>query len=105
MEGKSILSEHCTDPTSIHEGDLMVYVDGTAGAAVIEHVHQCADCASEAKALAELQAVLSASLYRHSCPSAAQLVAYRCGELEGDQDLAEHLLQCPHCARELADLH
>jgi hypothetical protein len=104
--GKDTLSENCVDPSEIQEGDLMAFVDGTAGKAVAEHVRRCAACARQAKALAELQAALTSHLHRHSCPEPDQLIAYQHGELKGSEKLvvAQHLRQCPHCARELANL-
>ena len=84
----------------------MAYVDGTADEAVVQHVRHCPACARQAGELAALQAVLAAELYRRSCPTPDQLIAYRRGELRGSEKLtvAQHLRQCPHCARELAAL-
>lgn len=84
----------------------MAYVDGTAGKAVIRHIRRCPACAQQAEELAALQALLKAKLYRFSCPTSEQLIAYRQGELQGGEKLlaAQHLRQCPHCARELAAL-
>jgi hypothetical protein len=100
------VTETCINPTEINEGDLMAYVDGTADQAVIEHVHRCPACARQAQELATLQATLTARLYRASCPTPDQLIAYQRGELRGNERLtvAQHLRQCPHCARELAAL-
>lgn len=84
----------------------MAYVDGTADKAVVEHVRRCPACARRAQELAALQAALTARLYRASCPTPDQLIAYRRGELRGSEKLAvaQHLRQCPHCVRELAAL-
>jgi anti-sigma factor ChrR (cupin superfamily) len=100
------LNENCVDPTEIQEGDLMAYVDGVAGEAVARHVRRCPDCARQAHQIAALQAALAAKLYRRSCPESDRLIAYCQGELEGNEKLlvAQHLRQCPHCARELAGL-
>jgi hypothetical protein len=100
------VTETCINPTEINEGDLMAYVEGTADQAVIEHVHRCPACARQAQELATLQATLTARLYRASCPTPDQLIAYQRGELRGNEKLtvAQHLRQCPHCARELAAL-
>jgi hypothetical protein len=103
---KDIVTETCIDPTGINEGDLMAYVDGTADQAVIEHIHRCPACARQAQELATLQATLTAKLYRASCPTSDQLIAFQRDELRGSEELtvAQHLRQCPHCARELAVL-
>ena len=100
------MTETCIDPTGIKEGDLMAYVDSTADQAVIEHVHRCPACARQAQELAALQATLIAKLYRASCPTSDQLIAYQRGELRGNEKLtvAQHLRQCPHCTREMAAL-
>lgn len=106
VEGKDTLNENCVDPTEIQEGDLMAYVDGVAEEAVVQHIHRCPACARQAQALAGLGAALISNLYRHACPESDQLVAYHQGELGGNEKLvvAQHLRQCPHCARELAGL-
>ena len=98
------VSETCVDPGEIREGDLSAYVDGVAGKAVVEHVGRCPACAREAGEMAEVQAVLIAALFRHSCPASDQLIAFHEGELQGNEKLvvALHLRECPHCARELA---
>jgi hypothetical protein len=100
------VTEMCIDPTEINEGDLMAYVDGTADQAVVEHIRRCPACARQAQELAALQATLTARLYRASCPAPDQLIAFQRGELWGNEKstVAQHLRQCPHCARELAAL-
>jgi hypothetical protein len=100
------LSKTCINPTEIHDGDLMAYVDGTADETVVQHIRRCPACARQAGQLAALQAALTAKLYRFSCPTSDQLIAYQQGELRGSEKLtvAQHLRQCPHCARELAAL-
>ena len=84
----------------------MAYVDGTADQTVVEHVRRCPACAHQAQELATLQATLTAKLYRASCPKPDQLIAYQRGELRGSEKstVAQHLRQCPHCARELVAL-
>lgn len=100
------MNENCIDPTEIQEGDLMAYVDGVADEVVAQHVRRCPACARRAQTLAELGTALAANLYRHTCPESDQLIAYHLGELGGNEKLvvAQHLRQCPHCARELAGL-
>jgi anti-sigma factor RsiW len=98
--------ETCINPAEMGDGDLMAYVDGTADEAIVHHVRLCPACTRQAEELARLQAMLTANLYRRSCPTSEQLIAYRYGELQGGEHLvvAQHLRQCPHCARELAAL-
>ena len=98
--------ETCINPSEIQEGDLMAYVDGTADEAVVQHIRRCSACARQAEVLATLQTIMTAKLYRFSCPTPDQLIAYQQGELRGSEKLVvvQHLRQCPHCARELAAL-
>ena len=100
------MSETCINPAEIQEGDLMAYVDAVADEAVVQHIRRCPACARRAEELAARQAVLAAKLYRFSCPTPDQLIACQRGELQGSEKLvvAQHLRQCPHCAREVAAL-
>jgi anti-sigma factor RsiW len=100
------VSQNCIDPTAIHEGDLMAYVDGIAEKAVTEHIRHCPVCAREVEKLAVLQFVLAINLHRHSCPDPDLLLAHLQGELEGNENLTvvQHLRQCPYCVRELSDV-
>ena len=84
----------------------MAYVDGMAAESVVQHVSRCPACARQVEEFAAVQAALTTRLYRFSCPAAEQLIAYQHGELVGSEHLlvAQHLRQCPHCARELATL-
>jgi hypothetical protein len=100
------VGETCINPAEIQEGDLMAYADGAASRSVVAHVRHCPTCARQARELAGLQALLLANLNRFSCPASDQLIAYHQAELQGSEKLvvAQHLRQCPHCARELATL-
>ncbi len=100
------MEETCIDPAEIREGDLMAYVDGVAHGSVVAHVRRCPACARQAQELSGLQALLTDSLFRHSCPTSEQLIAFRHAELRGSEQLlvTQHLRQCPHCAREMAAL-
>jgi hypothetical protein len=100
------VSEKCVEPGEIREGDLSAYVDGLAGRAVVEHIRRCAACAQQVREIAEAQVVLTAALFRHSCPASDNLIAFHQGELQGGEKLvvAQHLRECPHCARELATI-
>ncbi len=84
----------------------MAYIDHTAEEAAIQHVQRCPACTRQAEELATFQAILTAKLHRVSCPRPDQLIAYHQRELQGSEKLivAQHLRQCPHCARELAAL-
>jgi hypothetical protein len=100
------MDEICINPVEIEEGDLMAYVDGLAEKAVMQHIQRCPACARQVAELATLQTVLTDRLYRRSCPSPDQLLSFQQDELDKGERLviAQHLRQCPHCARELATL-
>lgn len=96
----------CIDPAEIKEGDLMAYVDGSAGDTVRQHVSRCAACAAEAQSLVAMQRSLVGTLYRFSCPSPDALAGYLARDLDRNDALlvTQHVRECPHCARELAAL-
>lgn len=100
------MDENCVEPTEIQEGDLMACADGVAEEAVVQHIRRCPACARQVKALVGIGATFASNLYRRSCPQSDQLVAYNQGDLRDNEKLvvAQHLRQCPHCARELAGL-
>jgi hypothetical protein len=52
------MSRTCIDPSAICEGDLIRYVDGEAEDTIVDHIHRCPACVSEAEALGRLQAAL-----------------------------------------------
>jgi len=49
---------------------------------------------------------LTAALYRATCPDTAELGEYRLGMISGPRadSIAQHLRECPHCSREIAQL-
>jgi anti-sigma factor RsiW len=96
----------CINPGEIEEGDLMAYVDGLAGEVVRRHIARCAACAREARELGSLQRSLVGQLYRFACPAPESLTGYLARDLDRNDTLvvAQHVRECPHCARELATL-
>jgi anti-sigma factor RsiW len=96
----------CTNPTELNDKELLAYVDGEADPQVISHVEQCPDCQERAKRLARWQGQLTAQLYRFTCPSSLELGEYHLGLLARDETaaMAQHLAECPHCTREVAQL-
>ncbi len=105
-EDAEVMDDACDRPGHIRAEDLMAFVDGTADEVTREHIRHCHACAREAQEMATLEAILSAGLYRYSCPSFEQLYAYQQGELVDSDYLivSRHVRQCPHCAQELAAL-
>jgi hypothetical protein len=96
----------CISPPALDEGQLLAYIDGEAGTAVASHVEACPDCRERAQALAQLQNALQARLYRLTCPAPETLGDYQLSLLAVEQaiQIAQHLQECPHCTREIAQL-
>ncbi|MBN1873651.1 MAG: hypothetical protein JXA33_05435 [Anaerolineae bacterium] len=88
----------------LQDGDLLTYIEGTASAEVVTHIHRCAECTRHVQELAVLETALSRAAYRATCCTPEQLIDYYQGALTGREKLivAQHLRRCPHCARELA---
>lgn len=40
---------------------------------------------------------------RTDCPPDARVRAYANGKIQDDQSIADHVVECPYCARELKD--
>jgi anti-sigma factor RsiW len=93
----------CTRPGAVTTADIVAYIDGEAGLAVVEHVRECAGCAAEARAAGRVQSRLRGALRRFDCPSAHSLGEYELGVLDAEQQrlLAAHVETCPECAGEL----
>jgi anti-sigma factor RsiW len=100
------MSETCFASTWIQPGDLITAVDGQTSPAVRHHLAECSHCAGLVEEMAMLQRLLVAALFRHTCPSSEQLVAYLHHDLTDDegQALTRHVSECPHCARELSEI-
>lgn len=96
----------CVSPPELTDTELMSYVDGEAEADVAAHLARCPHCRERAHRLARFQGRLTAQLYRLTCPSPAELGEYHLGLLPESQAAAidQHLAECPHCAREVAQL-
>ena len=92
----------CVLPPELDDQDLWKYLDGEAGYQVVAHLKGCPYCCERAERLAHLQGRLINRLYRCTCPSPFELGEYRLGLLPHDQAavVAQHLAECPHCARE-----
>jgi hypothetical protein len=96
----------CVSPPELDDGELLTYVDGEADRRVVAHLEQCPHCREKARRLARFQGRLTRQLYRITCPSPLELGEYHLGMLSTAQaeTVAEHLVGCPHCAREVAQL-
>jgi len=96
-------SELSPEPTN---QELLAYLDGEATPQVVEHINQCPYCRERAEQLARFQDLLTTRLYRAACPTTVELGDYCLGLLpeERASETARHVAECPHCARELAQL-
>jgi anti-sigma factor RsiW len=97
----------CVHPPELHDRQLLAYLDGEATAPVVAHLSQCPACRERARELAHLQARLTSHLYRLECPTPHELGEYQMGILTQAQAaaVAEHLIECPHCIAEVAQLN
>ena len=97
---------NCISPPELSEHQLLEYLDGEADEQIIQHLDRCEFCRDKADALKQLQAGLVARLYRITCPSPHDLGEYFLRVLPAPQMLliAQHVRECPHCQREVAQL-
>jgi hypothetical protein len=96
----------CVSPPELDDQRLWSYVDGEAEPETMLHLERCEYCGEKAKALAQLQGRVQSRLYRINCPSSLELGEYRLRMLPDSKKLvvAQHVRECTHCARELAQL-
>jgi anti-sigma factor RsiW len=96
----------CVSPPELDDRQLLTYLDGEADHQVASHLEQCPHCRERAHRLARLQNRLTAQLYRVTCPLPVKLGEYHLKMMSREQAaaVAQHLAQCPHCRRELAQL-
>jgi hypothetical protein len=96
----------CTSPPELDTRQLSAYLDGKADQQVMAHLAQCPYCRDQAHRLAGWQDRLITRLYRLTCPKSEELGQYHLGLLEADRraEVERHLLECPHCTREVAQL-
>jgi len=104
--GDKELTINCTFPPELDDKQLLVYLDGDADRETLSHLQGCICCRIKAENLDRFQKRLTARLYRHTCPSTMELGEYHLHLLSAALMLvvAQHLRECPHCARELAQL-
>ncbi len=103
MEDHAQAADGCRLLPALDDLDLIAAIDGEADADVMAHLRVCQYCAARAHAFAELQGLLRKQFYRMFCPTSDALVAFQQGMLEGGQraEIAAHVVDCPHCSREL----
>ncbi len=97
---------NCVSPPELDDRQLLAYLDGDADRLVGTHLAQCPYCREKARHLSHWQNQLTAKLYRMTCPSSIELGDYHLGLLPTAQavSVAQHVSDCPHCKREIAQL-
>jgi hypothetical protein len=92
--------------SQFNDADLLAYLDGEVDPEVASQIERSPADRERAEELARLQSRLTARLYRMECPKSETLGEYHLGLLPQSEsiDVAKHLLECPHCARELVQL-
>ncbi len=96
----------CASPPELSDTQLLRHIDGHVDAAVVAHLAICASCRQRAGAIARLQHGLAGYLHRLDCPAPGELGEYQLGLLPRQQaaSVAAHLIECPHCQGEIAQL-
>ncbi len=96
----------CSLPPEPDDARLLAFLDGQPDEPIAAHLRDCSYCRGRAQRLERMEVVLRSLLYRMSCPSPLELGEYHLGVLAGKQARAigRHLAECPHCAREVAQL-
>src|ERR1700687_5479076 len=71
-----------------------------------EHLDQCGDCQQRLAIYRRTNSRLLARLYRSTCPGAVELNYYCLGVVPEEERvaIASHLLDCPLCADEVAEI-
>lgn len=92
----------CVAPSEITNDALLAYSRGDAGDVVAAHIERCPRCSERVHDYAAIEQRLRAHLYRRACPDTLTLGEYTVGMLRAAeaQQIADHLVECPHCAAE-----
>lgn len=100
------MSIACVSPPELEDRRLLTYLDDEEDPQVVAHLEQCPHCRERTRRLAQLHNRLTAQLYRVTCPAPVELGEYHLDVLPREQRaaVAEHLAECPHCTREVAQL-
>lgn len=100
------MSKDCVSPPEIDEKQLLMYLDGEADEQTVLHLQRCSHCRAKAEALDLFQRRLTERVYRATCPPSIELGEYHLRMLPASQMLviAQHVRECPHCRREMAEL-
>jgi hypothetical protein len=84
----------------------VAYNEGTLPAEEQAHLEQCSICQQRLAIYMRTNALLRAKLYRRLCPGAVDLNYYCLGMVPEERriSIASHLLDCPLCADEVAEI-
>lgn len=98
--------QECTNTLALSDEDLMslVYAEDNLPPQEQAHFETCPLCQQRLAMYASLHTVLRMKLFRRLCPSAVRL-NYYCLAMVPEEErmsIASHLLECPHCADEVA---
>ena len=97
-----------THTSALSEEELMsvAYDDDILSADQRTHLEQCTICQQQLAMYTTTNALLSSKLYRTLCPSAVNLNYYCLGVVSEEErvHIANHLLDCPNCADEVAEI-
>ena len=102
------MSSTCESPPELDDKQLLAYLDEPAAEqATALHLKKCSYCSKRAESLDHFQKNLAGRLFRSTCPSTLTLGEYHLRMLPASQMLivAQHVRECPHCARETAELN
>lgn len=96
----------CISPPPLDDRTLLAHMDGEGEPDMAAHLARCPHCRDRARSLARLHNRLTTCLYRAVCPSPVALGEYHLDLLPGGeaQAVTQHLGECPHCKREIAQL-
>jgi hypothetical protein len=99
---------NCPDILAPVDEDLLslVYNEGVLSTPERAHVDQCPLCQRRLASYSDMNHKLLAKLHRGLCPSAVRLNYYCLGVVPAEEhvSLASHLLDCPRCADEVAEI-
>lgn len=101
------MTTNCVSPPELDDKQLLAYLDNPeANPETANHLEKCLYCLEKAETLDRWQRRLTTRLYRLTCPPTIELGEYHLRMLPASRMLvvAQHLRECPHCAREADQL-
>ena len=98
---------NCLDAVAPSDKELLNFAldAGELPTQAKEHLEHCETCQRRLARYQQANNYLVSHLYRSQCPSGTKLSFYCVGGLSADErmHIAQHLLECPLCAAEVAD--